>query len=392
MKKTLALIALLAVTVSGFAQIQSEIQKAAQSLVNLKKYESAFTLLDKYDPDNKIPEILLMKEDIVLNYYVSSLMHRAFALKDLEKNESIMDYRGQNGTFSMFFLPVDSLLLDLLSTDPSNCGLHKGLACYYNEVMNSYGNLWLKSSEEVSSLFEEHSNMAISGGCADYDTYFNLGIFHLSSERFHDAVYPLSKAVELDPKNPDAHYDLAYALFDTLKDKALEHAKTALNLYKDSEMKADAAFMVGSLLIDDNNKEAIKYLELSDKLYPNYHHTLSKLLYLYLTTGNKKAEKTATRLLNISPENPTIYDMLEREYTSSGKSDELVTFYENQLKNFKGNKKVTGNLYFYIAKNCMTKDKEKAKLYFLKAKETFKEVFDKDHYVFETIDSVLKEL
>ena len=52
--------------VSG--QKSGDVIGKAKRLVNEKKYESAFSELNKFDPKNKNPEVFLEKQNIVLNY------------------------------------------------------------------------------------------------------------------------------------------------------------------------------------------------------------------------------------------------------------------------------------------------------------------------------------
>ena len=138
MMKKITTLLLTFLAFAGYSQAQTDVLSAAQKLVDAKKYESAYVLLDNDDPDNEKPDVVLMKEDIVLNYFVSSMMHQVFALKDLKKNEDVMDYRGKTGTFSLFPFQVDSVLLKLIAAYPDNCKLYRGLAFYYNEVLNKY--------------------------------------------------------------------------------------------------------------------------------------------------------------------------------------------------------------------------------------------------------------
>ena len=99
-KLSISLISLfIALTVAG--QTEKGTLKKANELIKEKKYQSAYKLLNDFDPKNCNVEIVLLKEDIVLNYYITSIMHQVFSLKDLEKNEDIMDYRDKEVSFNM---------------------------------------------------------------------------------------------------------------------------------------------------------------------------------------------------------------------------------------------------------------------------------------------------
>ena len=135
-KATVLFLTLLNLTV--FGQTETEIIEKANDLIANKKYESAFNLLDDFDKENSKPDIVLLKTDIVLNYFVTSMMHQIFALKDIEKDEDIMDYRGREGIFSMQMFQVDSIFIKLIEIYPTNCKLYKGLGDFYYDVHLKY--------------------------------------------------------------------------------------------------------------------------------------------------------------------------------------------------------------------------------------------------------------
>ena len=394
MMKKITTLLLTLLAFAGCSQAQTDVLSAAQKLIDTKKYESAYVLLDKDDPNNEKPDVVLMKEDIVLNHFVSSMMHQVFALKDLKKNEDVMDYRGKNGSFSMFSFPVDSVLLKLIAAYPDNCKLYRGLAFYYTEVLNKYGEYWLIDEEGLTQKAIDNGKKAIDGGCGDYNTYHKTGVALLWQEETEASIPYLKKATELEPKNADAHYNLAYAyLFTEQLDNALPQAKTSYDLYKDKDLKGDAARMTGQILMEKGDyRNALKYFETADKLIPNDYYNLSPLLRLYLVTGNQKAPSTAKKLFELAPENPTIYQAMVEAYRFADREPELVRFYKAQLPKYVNNDEVFGNLHFYLGTLAMEHDKAAAKEYFLKAKEIFGHVYDKDHYVFEVIDNALEGL
>lgn len=394
MMKKITTLLLTLLAFAGYSQTQTDVLSAAQKLIDAKKYESAYVLLDNEDPDNEKPDVVLMKEDIVLNYFVSSLMHQVFALKDLKKNEDVMDYRGKTGTFSMFPFRADSVLIKLIAAYPDNCKLYRGLAFYYNEVLNKYGGYWLMDEEELTQKIIDNSKKAIDGGCGDYITYHNMGVALLTREETAQSIPYLKKATELEPKRADAHYNLAYAyLFTDQLDNALPQAKTSYDLYKDKDLKGDAARMTGQILMEKGDyRNALKYFETADKLIPNDYYNLSPLLRLYLVTGNQKAPSTAKKLFELAPENPTIYQAMVEAYRFADREPELVRFYKAQLPKYVNNDKVFGNLHFYLGTLAMEHDKAAAKEYFLKAKEIFGHVYDKEHYVFGVINDALEGL
>lgn len=388
-------IGLLSMTISIYSQTEPEILKRANDLIAVKKYLTAFKTLDNYDLKNDTPEIVLLKEKIVLDYFVSSIMHRMFALKDLKPNEDIMQYRGQQGKFDMFMFPVDSLLERLIKKYPDNCRLIKGLADYYYEVDIKYPDGWFKSKEEVFNLMEMNYKTVIADNCADYLSYYALGYISISRQKYDEGIPYLLKSIELNKKYASSYYNLAYAyLYSAERSNALTNAKLAFDLYNDQAYKADAANMIAviySELKDDKN--SILYYEKSNEISPNNYNVLKPLLSLYVKTDDPRAFNTRELFFNLAPDNPTIHDDLFVVYSENKKTDELIDFYKIQISKYPAKYKIIGSLYFYLGRLYHEKQQDKeAKVSFLKAKENLSKVFSPNSKVFEEIDRELKEL
>jgi len=392
MKKIIILyLTLFSLTILG--QTETEIIKKANNLIVNKKYETAYKLLDNFDPTNDKPDIVLLKEEILLNYFVTSIMHQIFALKDLEKNEDIMDYRGREGAFGMQMFQVDSILTRLIKIYPNNCKLYKGLADYYYDAHLRYGGRWLKDDEELFQLIQINFQKAIEGNCADYLSHYVLGYILLTQEKNKESIPHFQKSIEMNYSYASSHYNLAYAyLFTDDSENALKYAQNALNLYKDNEYKSDAARMLGQIYIELNDeKNALIYYEMAYKIDPENYYNIKPILNLYVKTNNNKASETTKAFFNLAPENPTIYNDLEEIYLSNNKDNELIDFYKSQFSVFKDNKKVQGNLNFYLARIYLDIDKKIAIDYFMKAKKVFEKLFTKDHPVFNAIEDGLKQ-
>ena len=390
-KLTVIFLAFLSLTV--FGQTETETVKKANDLIANKKYESAFNLLNNFDPENSKPDIVLLKVDIVLNYFVSSIMHQVFALKDLEENENIMDYRGHNGKFNVHMFQVDSILGKLIEIYPINCNLYKGLGKFYYEVYLKYSEGWLKNDNELFDLIQTNFRKVVDGNCADDFSNYVLGYININQEKYQESIPYFLKAIELNKDYATSHYNLAYAyLFIDDRENALKYAKNALDLYSDREYKSDAARMLGviySELEDDEN--AIESYETADKIDPENYYILKSLLELYVKTDNKKADETTNVFFNLDPTNPTIYNDLGKIYDNYDKENKLIVFYKSQISAFKDNKNVLGNLNFSLGRIYIEMDKKTAKEYFLKSKKIFEGVFDKNHQVFNVIEEGLKK-
>jgi tetratricopeptide (TPR) repeat protein len=374
-------------------QTEAEIIKQANYLIASKKYESAFKLLDNFDPQNSKPDIVLLKSDIVLNYFAKSIMHQSFALKDIGENEDIMDYRDSEDSFSLQLFQADSILIKLIETHPANCKLYKGLGEFYNEAYLKYGNRWLKDENELLALIQSNSQKAIDGNCADYMSYYILGFINLVQEKYKESIPYFLKSIEMNNDRAISHYNLAYSyLFVNDWQNALKHAKNALDMYTYKPYKSDAARMLGQIytqLKDDKN--ALESYELADKIEPENYEHLKSLLNFYVKTGNKKADETAKTFFNLAPENPTIYNDLEEIYYRNEKEKDLIAFFKSQLSFLKDNYIVQGNLNFYLGKIYLGTDKKTAREHFLESKKALSKIFDESHQVFMAIEEGLKQ-
>jgi len=374
-------------------QTEVEIIKQANDLIASKKYESAFKLLDNFDPQNSKPDIVLLKSDIVLNYFAKSVMHQSFALKDIGENEDIMDYRvNEEGQFSLQLFQADSILVKLIETHPANCKLYKGLGEFYNEAYLKYGNRWLKDENELLVLIQSNSQKAIDGNCADYMSYYILGLANLVQEKYKESIPYFLKSIEMNNDRAISHYNLAYAyLYIDDRQNALKYAKNALDMYTEKTYKGDAARMLGQIYTElKDDKNALESYELADKIEPENYYNLKPLLNLYVKTGNMKADETAKAFFNLAPENPTLYNDLGEIYYRNGKENDLIAFFKSQLSSLKDNYIVQGNLNFYLGKIYLATDKKAAREQFLESKKSFGKILDENHQVFVAIEDGLK--
>jgi tetratricopeptide (TPR) repeat protein len=393
MKRALFLLIFIRLFCPAGAQTESEIIKQAGELVGNKKYETAFNVLNQFDPSNGRPDIVLMKQDILLNFFVTSIMHQVFALKDLEKNETVEDYRGKAGSYSLHSFDSEEILDSLIRIRPDYCTLYKGLARYYYEVLNHYGQKWLKSEKDLLQLIRDNDKKVTDLGCADYMTYYHLGYIDLMRKEYPAAINSLQKTVAMNAHFADAFYNLAYACMASGDGSNAEnYARRALALYADRTSKGDAARMLGQILSDKKeDKNAIAAYEQSDRIDPGIYYTLRPLLYLYVKTSDPKTKDLTRRFFELDPAKPTIYNDLVEIYSSNNRDADLIAFYTEQLDIVKKDPKVLGNLHFYLAREYAGTDNAKAREHYAKARELFLQVYPKDHEVFRLIDNELKQ-
>ncbi|MBN1991023.1 MAG: hypothetical protein JW783_16600 [Bacteroidales bacterium] len=389
MKKRITLLLLLYVTAS-FAQ--DETQKLIKQLVDAKKYNSVIMLLNEADPNNENPKLVIAKSEIFIDYFVSSIMHQLFALKDLGENETIMDYRGKEGSYSMYSFPVDSILLRLIDTHPTNYELHKMLGYFYHEVHLKYPDSWFISDSLIVSKFTQYYKTAYENGVFDYWSVYGIGYGYLMQGDNLAAIPYFEKSVELNDSAPATHYNLSYAyLLCNKPEKAVAHATKALKQYVTSALKADAARIIAIAYNEQKDyQKAHEFCLTSDSIQSGNYYTLKALLNLEVLLNKDTQLGRALEFFLLAPENPTIYQDLMDIYWQNNKPDELISFLKAQIDSNKSNNIITGNLYFYLGNSYFTKNNfDEANRYFTMAKEVFSKEFPSNYPVFEAIDSYL---
>ena len=390
MKPTLLLLLLIA-PFKSFSQSGEEAIKKSDQLVIAKKYNTAFDLLEKADPKNDDADIVIAKQNIVLGFFITSIMHQMFSLKNLQPNEDITEYRGKAGTYSMHVFRADSILKRLIKTQPDNYKLYLALGNYYYEVYLHYNANWIENPDTLFKRIEENYTKAESLHAVDYMTYYELGYIKLVQKKYPQAITYFSKSIQLNDKYGNSSYNLAFAyLYTDDRQNAIKYAIKSIDLYDDKSYKGDAARMAGEIYGELNDsKNEIYYYELSDKIDPKNYYTLKGLLTVYVKINDPKGKQTLNDFYLLAPENPTIYNDLSSIYSSN--QTVLIPFYEGKLADYKNNKKVYGGLNFYLAQLYIPSNRLKAKECLVKAKSVFAEIYPKDNGVFNAIDTLMKQ-
>lgn len=392
MKKTFTLILIFNF---AFSCAQESVIEKANKLIEVKKYESAYNVLNETDPNNEKPEIAIAKTDLFLNYFITSMMHQMFALKDLEPNEEILDIRGSEGSFSMFAFSPDSILLSLIEKNPTNYELKKELGFYYHEVHLKYQGRWLIPDSVLVEKFKTNYLIAYENHVYDYWSTYGIGYAYLMNQDYKSSIPFFEKSIELKKDYPSSHYNLAYAyLYTDQRLKSIESAKNAMNLYDFKDYKADAARMIAATYKELKEvQKAIEYYKKALEFYPNDYYSLKPLLDLEVSLNDNRYKERTEEFFLLAPGNPTIYQDLMAIYWNYNKPKELLEFLSEQHKKFVDDYKVDGNLYFYSA--VIQYDKEEfnvSKQNFEKSREIFTKVFELNHPVFSAIDSYTKKI
>ena len=361
--------------------------------VENQQYNSAFKMLEKMDPHNKDPELVIQKVNLAINYFVTSIMHQVFAFKDLRPGEDLLEIRGTQGTYESYQLKADTILLNLIKTYPENQELRRALGSYYFDVHYRYGDQWLIPEDSLIGLYEYHFRIALENGSFDYETIYIIGYANLLKGEYPKAVNYFIRSLDLKEDEPKCHYNLAYAhmALDEWQE-ALFHSHRAMVLYEDNKWKADAARMI-AIAYDElgNLPKSLDFYRQSNLLDPNNYYTIKPMLMVTSKIGNEiDLGMHSKELVDLDPDNPAVYQDLIEVYYGINEQKKLLEFLDSQLIAYKEDTLVMGNIHFYKGVIYYDlKDLENSRVSFETARYFFSEVYKTGHPVFPAIDSYL---
>lgn len=381
--------------ISALSSYGQAVLKKADKLIEQKKYASAYALLEKKDPDNEKPAIVLKKADLAMDYFVTSIMHQTFAFKDLAEDEDIMEARinSDSQTYALYVLPLQDVLDTLIMEHPTNYALHKALGKFYYEVYLKYGENWMMTSDELLKKMYDHSKVAAQNGEADFLTYYNIGFYLTGMERYSEAISAYKKSIALDANYPTSQYNLAicYLYVDSAQ-QGTSYAEKSVELYKSPALKADAARVTGVLYKSAGEYEnALKYLKLSDEIQRDNYYTLAQLLEVQLMMKRvEEASITASQFFEIDPTNPEIIGELMSVYIEHNSDSLLFPILNEKIEAYKEEFGVLGNIYFHLARYYISQnDIAAAKKLLIASRKNFEKVLDEETQVFKVIDDFL---
>jgi len=363
----------------------------ANQMIKEKQYLSAFNYLHANDPENQNIALVSAKYNLVKQYFIVSIMHEMFSLKDLEEEEDIKDLRGQQGeSITVDFNPRKALE-SLLKQFPDKIGLHYDLADYYFDVHLTYNYEWLMPVEQQLKKIKHHNSFLLGTNLETAKTHYAIAYVALVDGGLNDAIKSFKTCLKMDSLYTEAYYNMAYAyLYNNVKDSCLINAQIAFKLYDSPNSKADAARMIAVVYDEQNNQQAAKkYYKIACNLQPNNYYNVGPLLDIYVRENLAMADSLRLAFFNIDPTEPTIYNDLGDIYNYYKKSNELTGFYEYQLTQHNDNL-ILANLHFYLAQQYLETDLKVAAEAFNRANKLFALIFEPEHPVFKVIQDALK--
>gem|GEM_PF-1854253 len=282
MKKSLIFIAaIFCLIASSQSQTEASVLRDADRLVSQRQYATAYSLLDRFDPTNDIPSILLKKEEIMLDYFVQSINHMVFSLQDLKPGESLDSIRSHFTIGQMIPFMADSLLRRLIDRHPADCALLCGYARYYQALLDDYDmQLWdIYVDTTVFYLLRR----AAKPDCHCAEASYQVGLRYNRLDLDDSASHYYRRTLAICDTHWHAHYNLGVNAYgDEKTAEAIIHFRRAYHGYTDHLLKADAARALGIIYSDHlrQTDSALHYLQAAHRLTPFDFGNAANLLTL----------------------------------------------------------------------------------------------------------------
>lgn len=220
--------------------------RQARQLVLERRYDSAWRLLAQLDPHNTNPAVAIEKADLALRYYTATDQLTRFAFRDLKLLDLAPDSLRQLGHDSLRYqFEVRQVLEQMQRRYPENYRLARALGDYYYTVQQCDCAEQRIGEDEVFLRTITEYQQAHAHGQGDYLSYFALGYAYQRLGRFQASVAPFERSLELRPRNPTAHLNLAFVMLELRElEKARDHARRAQQYFPDAHHKEDAGFLL----------------------------------------------------------------------------------------------------------------------------------------------------
>jgi tetratricopeptide (TPR) repeat protein len=228
---------------------EAEVLSKASQLILDRQYESAFKLLNSFDPKHRRPAIAIKQAELALAYNLRSREYEGFGFVDLKPHEHLDSLRTRFTRAAIRYpFPVEYVLKSLLKRYPNNYKLNRALGDYYYQVEQCECAEAEKSPKELYALIVRHYTIAHARGYGDYSSYYALGYARMSQRRYAGSVPAFKRSIQLRPDYALSHYNLAYTYIHLNKlTNALAEAQAAARLSDDPTLKDDAVFTVENL-------------------------------------------------------------------------------------------------------------------------------------------------
>ena len=389
----------------GCSSSNNEAIKNAEELINQKKYLSAYKYLETADPKNSDVDIVLKKIELLQNYFVQSLNHKRFALKDLQNDEDLFKIRSCTGQF--VFLPefnIPNILDSIKIKQPTNYNIHLALASYYGEYEKRFG---YRDEEERNYFIHQiklYNEEAYTNGCKNYRQCYELGVEAIMKDSLYDnGINLLKESISMNHTDDyyflfnnsfyksEANYNIANVYY--LKkdyDSAQSYFNTCLKYCKDSAYISYVYTYLGRIfeMKKDINK-AVESFYTAINFDSNKVYNYISILKLKSLDQNYDSFLNAFYLKNKN--NGNFLNDLSNYYVENNKNKELIDFYKQHLKNDTNNFQNLAELNYSISELYYNiNDFKNAKKHLVTSRENYLK-FDAGQLMLKDIDRMLND-
>lgn len=376
----------------GCDQDTMEVLTAADRLIAGRQYESAFKSLGTNDTN---AYIVAKKVEICLNFFVQSIGHKIFALKDLTSGEDLQTLRKGPGTYNLYpFDPVE--VINKFSPENRPMILFKSLGDYYYDVSLRYRGRWLEDDKTIAQRAVENYRVAYQNNFYTVIMLANYAEKEIELGEFKIAVTLYEKALAEDKSLYNANYNLAYAYLMTGDfDNSIKNAEIAIETYKNNpDYLMDALLLCADSYYSNKQfSKSLEYLNRALDISNSDYRVYQKLGYVYLSREEmNNANDSFDTLFSLYPTYPSVSQMVMKAYMAFNKKDDLVSFFLRNLEKYNGQDEIAGNLYFHLALLYhQDKDKVNASKYASQAQNCFIKAGKYDGAIRESIETLLNE-
>lgn len=366
--------------------------KLSDSYIAQKKYLTAYQSLGN-DLSNEF--IIAKLNEICINYFVQSIGHRMFALKDLAPNEDLIELRQSKGTFTMIGFDPVKAIDTYYEKKSKSLILEKSLGDYYFYVSRCYGDNWFENYDTLLEKAAEHYSFVYKNNFYTTQMLCDYGDCLMNQGNYVEAGPVYEKALLKDDSLYSVPFNASVAFYYSGDfNKAIKYAEKAIVNYKDYPGYLFDAY----LLCGDSNyalanyNKAITYLDKAAKIYPSDYRLYRSYANVYLSTKDmKKTRDNLDSLFALDPTNPNATKMVMEICKKN--DEELKLFFDRNLITYKNNFDPTANLEFYYGFYYYSLgDYKKALEKFQKAKENFIKAGQYSSEIQEAVESFISEI
>lgn len=323
--------------------------KEVNELLEKNQFETAFQKVSSEDNEY----ILAKKVEIACNGFSQSFAHQMFAFKDLEENETLLDVRTSDGSFSLIlFDPVKSIesFTEKYGEMPI---LNYALGMYYQDVFNHYQSNWLISDEELINNIIKYFQKALDEKCYDeYSLSCLASNYYRNNDLDSSSKIYQKKEKEFNLNTTDNfHYGIVLWLSGNPK-KGIEYEKKSIEGYNDNpEYQVDSYIACARICFSiPDFKSAEQFLSECRNKYPDEYRVSQYSVTLYaLQDDRENTINAALELLKYGPSNPTTCQLIMQECNNAVRPELAIEFFKEAVKLYENDSSACENLYFHFS-------------------------------------------